>query len=354
MSTDERVVVAGAGFAGVNIAKSLADEREVVLVAPTDQFVYLPMIHEVLSETSRPGDVSIPLADLAPQTEHVHARGERVEGDRLITGDGEELAFDKLVVAIGAQPADFGIGGVAEHGLPMYSVGDAMRANGTIKQAAAEVEGTLDVNVVGASFTGVEVAAEIADLLDDHDVDRRVQLIEAREGIFPQQSEKFRRGVREGLERLDLDLELGAMVDEVTEDTVHVTTPEGERAIPSDVTFWCAGVEPRSIENVDQNVDRRLVSNGREDVLVAGDAASFPEDVQVPKLAQTAEDQADVVVQNVLNPDDPVRYDPQVRGLVVAIGEGYAVAELEHGPVFTGRIPWHVKRNLYKAKMTLA
>jgi hypothetical protein len=40
--------------------------------------------------------------------------------------------------------------------------------------------------------------------------------------------------------------------------------------------------------------------------------------------------------------------------LVVAIGEGYAVAELEHGPVFTGRIPWHVKRNLYKAKMTLA
>jgi NADH dehydrogenase len=353
MTVDERVVVAGAGFAGVGVAQALADEREVVLVAPQEEFVYLPMIHEVLSEISRPGDVTIPIEELVPEAEHVHGRAERVEGDELVTAAGQRLAFDRLVVAIGAQPADFGVEGASEHGLPMYSVGDAMRANAELKHAATEVEGPLEVTVVGASFTGVEVAGEVADLLDDHDVDRSVRLLEARDRIFPGQSAKFRQGVLDGLERLDIELHRGALVDRVGPEAIEASVDDDPRSWDSHVTFWCAGVEPRSIANVDQRVDPRLVSREREDVFVAGDAATF-EDLDVPRLAQTAEDQADVVVHNVLNPHDPVAYRPNVRGLLVSIGARYAVAELSHGPVFTGRIPWHVKRNLYKAKMSLA
>jgi NADH dehydrogenase len=349
----ERVVVAGAGFAGVDVAKALQDDREVVLVAPQEEFVYLPMIHEVLSETSRPGDVSIPLDDIAPKAEHVHGRAQRVEDGELVTTDGQRLAFDRLVVAIGAQPADFGVEGVDEHGLSMYSIGDAMRANAELKHAATEVDGSLEVTVVGASFTGVEVAGEVADLLDAHDVDRSVRLVEARPRIFPNRSDRFREGVFDGIDRLDIDLHTDAMVDEVTDEAVDARVEDEERTWTSHVTFWCAGVEPRTIEGVDQRVDEQLVSVSDPDVFVAGDAARF-EDREVPRLAQTAEDQADVVVHNVRNPGEPVAYDPQVRGLLVSIGERYAVAELQHGPVFTGRIPWHIKRNLYKAKMTLA
>lgn len=349
-----RIVVVGAGFAGVRVAKGLEEDADVTLVAPTDRFVYLPMIHEVLSETSLPRTVTRPLDDILEQAEHVYGRAERVDGDELVTVDGDRYPFDTLVVAVGAEPNDFGVPGVSEHALPFYSVGDALRANATLKHTATEIpDRALRVTVVGASFTGVEVAGEVADLLDALDVDREITLLEARDGLFPQQSEAFRDGVWEGLDRLDLDVELGALVSEVNEDRVVVQRGDEARDLPSDVTFWCAGVQPRSIEGVDPHVDRTLTSRKRDDVVVLGDAAAFPDEVAVPKLAQTAEDQAAIVVHNLRNPDAPVAYEPNVKGLIVSIGEKYAVAEITDGPVFKGRVPWHVKRNLYKAKIRL-
>jgi len=349
---DDRVVVVGAGFAGLRVARKLQTETDVTLLAPTDQFEYLPMVHEVLSETSNPGTVTRDLDETLDDVNRVYGRAERVEDDVLVTADGDEIPFDKLAVAIGAEVNTFGTPGVREHALPFYSLGDALHANARIKQAAAEADGDpVRVTVVGASFTGVEVAGEVAELVDKLDVDREVTLLEAMDGIFQQQSEDFREGVHDGLDDLDLGLELEAMVSEVGPETVTFDQNGDTREIESDVTFWCAGVKPRTIDGVSQTVDAHLRSEDRDDVYVAGDAANF--DNGVPKLAQTAERQADVVAHNVLNPDDPKAYEPDVKGLIVAIGEKYAVAELDKGPVFTGRVPWHIKRNLYKAKMKL-
>lgn len=353
MSETPRVVIAGAGFAGVRVAKGLEGHADVTVVAPTDKFVYVPMIHEVLSETSQPRDVARDLHELLPEAELVHGRAQAVESDELVTAAGERLPFDQLVVAIGAEPNDFGTPGVSEHALSFYTVGDALRANATLKHVSTEIgDRPLRVTVVGASFTGVEVAGEVADLLDKLDVDREITLVEAREEIFPHRSEDFRESVWEGLDRLDLEVELGTMVSEVREDAVAIRG--ADEPLPSDVTFWCAGVQPRTIGGVDPNVDRTLTCQARNDVYVLGDAASFPEALAVPKLAQTAEDQAKVAVHNLRQPEDPIAYEPEVRGLIVAIGEKYAVAEIEGGPVFKGRVPWHVKRNLYKVKMKLA
>lgn len=356
MPSEQRVVVAGAGFAGLNVAKGLQDEADVTLIAPTEKFVFLPLIHEVLGEKALPRTVTKDLDQVLARTELVYGRVREVDGDEVVTSDGERYPFDSLVVAVGAQPNDFGVPGVRENALSFYSVGDALRANATLKHLAAEPrDGPLKVRIVGASFTGVEVAGEVADLLDDLDVDREILLLDALPEIFPHQSDAFREAVHEGLDRLDLELRTGQMITEVGPDELTVKGQEGQETVPTDLTFWCAGVKPRTVKGVDPNVRPTLQSQTRDDVFVAGDAANFPREAAVPKLAQTAEDQVSIVVHNVLAPDKDrmLEYTPRVKGLIVSIGHGYAVAELTDGPVFKGRVPWHVKRNLYKAKIRM-
>ncbi|MBW3583006.1 MAG: hypothetical protein KY455_07905, partial [Euryarchaeota archaeon] len=92
----------------------------------------------------------------------------------------------------------------------------------------------------------------------------------------------------------------------------------------------------------------------RDDVYIVGDAAQFPREMGVPKLAQTAEHQAEIAAWNILNPERHKHYATLVKGIIVSIGHDYAVAELSGDMVYTGKIPWHVKRTLYKAKIRLA
>jgi len=208
----------------------------------------------------------------------------------------------------------------------------------------------LRVVIVGASFTGVEVAGEIATLLDKLDVPREIHLLEARDVVFPHQSAEFQKLVKGGLADLKLRLHLKQKITEVRADGVVV---EGRGHVPADVTFWCAGVKPRGVDGVDPNVRPTTQSVARDDVFVVGDAARFPREMGVPQLAQTAEDEAKVCAWNVLYPAKPKLYEKDVRGIIVSIGEDHAVAELKNGMVLSGRIPWHVKRMLYKAKIAL-
>lgn len=348
----QRVVVAGAGFGGLHVAKELEDDCDVTLVAPTDRFVYVPLIHEVVSDSVLPTETTRKLSDVLPHTTLVHGRAARVEGSELVTAAGERYAFDKCVIAVGAEPNDFGVLGVHENALTFNHIGDALRANGTLKMLASQITSRpIRVVMVGAGFTGVEVAGEVATLLDNLGVPREILLLDAMNDIFLRQGGEFRVKVREGLDLLKLELRTGQKITDVRKDAVVVG---GTQEIPSDLTFWCAGIKARSVEGVDPNVRSTLQSNARDDIFVVGDAARFPREMGVPQLAQTAEDQAKVAAWNILYPERPRSYEPDVRGVIVSIGKKHAVAELKGGVVLTGRIPWHVKRMLYKAKIALA
>ncbi|HWG89719.1 MAG TPA: FAD-dependent oxidoreductase [Candidatus Thermoplasmatota archaeon] len=353
-----KVVVAGAGFAGLRVAQRLQDHADVTLVCPSERFVYLPLIHEVLSDHVGATEVTRLLEDVVPKVRHVRGRAAAVEGKELVTASGERFPFDALVVAIGAGVNDFGVPGVAENALSFYSVGDALRANAELKvaaAAAADRHEPVRVAVVGAGFTGVEVAGETAFLLDGLGVERQVTLLDALPDIFPRQSPAFREGIREGLKRLDLDLRTHQKIIRVDPDgpVVAKEGTEGEK-IQADVTFWCAGIKPKNLPGVDPNVRPTLQSVARDDIYLCGDAARFPREMGVPALAQTAEQQAPIVAHNILHPEDKKSYAANVKGIIVSVGPKFAVAEIGGAGVFTGVVPWHIKRNLYKAKIALA
>lgn len=354
MADKRRVVVLGAGFAGIKVAKRLESDCDVTMVAPTDRFVYLPLIHEVLSENVLPSTVTRPIDEILTRTKLVHGRATKVEDFEVVTAAGERLPFDDLVVAVGAEPNDFGVPGVQEHALSFYSVGDALRANATLKMMAAEItDRPLRVVVVGASFTGVEVAGEAATLLDKLGVEREITLLDALPEIFPHQNAEFRTGVHEGMDRLNLALRTNQRIVQVLPGEVRVHGESQPEQVLADVVFWCAGAKARRVEGVNATARTTLQSIARDHIFLVGDAADFPREMGVPKLAQTAEEQAPIAAHNILNPDNPRHYKPNVKGLILSIGHKYAVAQIGD-QVWTGQIPWHVKRGLYKAKIALA
>ncbi len=343
-----RVVVAGAGFAGVKTAELLSEDHEVVLVAPRPRFTFLPLVHELVSEETVPVDIERGLDEIAPAT-YVHGTAAAVEDKRLVTEDRQRIRFDALVVAIGAEPHYFGVPGAREHALPLWSLHQALAVNVRLKRMllASPEAGAYRVTVVGAGATGLEVATEAAAFFDRYDAPHQVRVLEMRPQIFPESRGRFRQEVRQGLKRMGVELLTQTVVREVTPEGPRVATgDEEERVLASDVTVWCAGIRGRMVRPLGMHVDWTLRSVDRDDVWIAGDCARFPE--PVPQLAQTAEAQAEVVAHNVRHPDDPVEYEPKVKGTILSLGPGYAVAETGTGNVMAGKLPWHLKKQYYK------
>lgn len=343
------MVVVGAGFGGLTLAQEIAQDVDVTLVAPGGRFVFVPLMHEVLGESVAPPEVVLDAVSRARGARVVAEAAARVEGREVVLDTGARLPFDVCVVAVGAQPNDFGVPGVGEHALFFQTLEDAMRANAAVKDAASR--GEVRVAIAGASFTGVEVAGEVHALLQKLGAAGSITLLDALPEVFPQQSPRFRQRVREALSERRMRLRLSAKIVEVRPGEVVVQDAPAE---PADVIFWCAGVKPRALPGIDARVRWTLQSEARDDVFVIGDAAQFPKGANVPRLAQTAQDQARACAWNVLYPDAMRPYEPHVRGLVVSVGRHHAVAELAGGLVLAGDLPWHVKRLLYKAKIALA
>jgi NADH:ubiquinone reductase (H+-translocating) len=341
-------VVAGAGFAGMKAAADLAVDHDVVVVAPQPRFTFLPLVHELLSEESVPAEISRPLAELARVT-YVQGHAVSVEEKRLVTDKGDRIRFDSLVVALGAKPHYFGVPGAPENAHAIWSLEQALEANVRLKRLLLHppAAGAYRVTVVGAGATGLEVATEAAAFFDRYDAPHEVTVLEMRDQLFPLAKPGFRREVEKGLKRFHVKVLFETKVETIGPHAVTVSTKgEAARELPSDLTLWCAGIRGRSLEPLSMKVDWHLQSLERPDVFIAGDCARFPE--PVAQLAQTAEAQGAVVAHNVRHPSRLRTYTPRLKGTILSLGPGYAVAETGGGKVLAGALPWHIKKQYYK------
>lgn len=345
-----RVVIAGAGFAGVKTAKALRGKADITLIAPTDRFVYLPLIHELVSENETPRGVSKRLTEIFQTATLIQGKVNAIEGKEAVLENGDRIPFDHFVSAVGAEPNDFGIPGVRDHTFSFYSISDALLANGNLKAAAARVYGRpVKVAVIGASFTGIEVGGEVKELMEKLDVDHEIVFLDAGQDIFPHQAKEFREGVWAALDELNMDVRMGSKITGVEKGRVIL---DGGEEVTADVILWCAGARTRQIEGVNPEVGLNLQDPDRDDVFVVGDAAMFPRELGIPKLAQTAEAQAPVVAHNILKPHRMKDYEMELKGVIVSIGQKRAVAQIGD-TVLAGKIPWHLKKRLYKTKILL-
>src|SRR3954453_21589101 len=266
-----RVVVVGSGFGGLFAAKALRRaDVDVTLVGKTSQHLFQPLLYQVATGILSEGEI-------APATREVlrHQKNARVVLGEVtdidldahtvtstVLGRTTVHPYDELIVAAGAGQSYFGNDRFAEFAPGMKSIDDALELRGRIFGAfelaelaaePAEIDRLLTFVVVGAGPTGVEMAGQIAELAhrtlrkDFRRIDptqARIILLDAPPGVLPSFGEKLGGRARRQLNKMGVEVQLGAMVTDVDANGLEVKDTDGQvRRITSPTKIWAAGVQ---------------------------------------------------------------------------------------------------------------
>ena len=318
-----KVVIIGAGFAGLDAAKLLRKNQQidVVIVDRHPYQLFSPLLYQVATGALPEDDIAYPVRAAIPGVTFIRGDVIRVDpqAHRIRLYDGQDLSYDQLVIATGSVGTTFGIPGVEEHALQMKSIADARRIKSRLLNTYEDVqEGRLPrealrVVVVGGGPTGVEVSGAVAELQSslvreypDIADKATVTLVEAGPRLLPSFTEESSAHAKEELEDLGVTVKVDTAVDRMYERDVHLKSGE---ILPSGTVVWAAGVAApeRWSELGTTGPSRRLVVDeflrlpGAPDVWVVGDTAAFSVDggAPLPMVAPVAMQMGRHVARNI-------------------------------------------------------
>jgi NADH dehydrogenase len=358
----KRVVIVGAGFAGLNCAERLAGHKnlDVVVLDKNNYQQFQPLLYQVATGTLSPDNAAFNLRSILASHKNVDVTMTEIQSVDLATRtaysvNGDAFQGDFLVLAAGAEANFFGIPGVREHALPLYSLTDAERLRSRLLEAleAADREAgkkpePLRFVVIGGGATGVEIAGAIGDLLQrtprnvfKHvDLKRAsVTLIDMANTVLTPFSAHSQGYVTDMLRQRGVELRLGASVREVAKDAVLLS--DGTR-MPAQLVIWAGGlkasrlsaslgIKPGRGGRVDVQPDLSVA--GSPGVYALGDFANFKTSAgeALPQLASVAQQAGRHCAKNIIaalsgEPGKPFEYLD--KGIMAMVGRNAAVAEV--------------------------
>lgn len=292
-----RIVIIGAGFAGMYAALSAArlrdiqgvspEKLEIALVAPEPTLVVRPRLYEPKPET-----LTAPLQNVlkAIDVDYVQGRAEAIDTKsgvvELVAAKGirKKLSYDRLVIATGSRLFRPNVPGLAEHGFSVDQLDDAIALDRHLhalsSRPASKARNT--VVVAGGGFTGIEAATEVPSRLREilgRDAQLRVVIVDRNEAIAPDMGAGPRPIIQDALRKLGIETRLGVGVASL--DKSGVTLSSGEH-IECETVIWAAGMRAAPLTaqipaERDQFgrllVDRDLRVPSASGVFATGDAA---------------------------------------------------------------------------------
>jgi NADH dehydrogenase len=381
VSRIHRIVIVGGGAGGLELATRLGDRlgkrkrAAITLIERARTHFWKPHLHEVAAGSI---DVDAHRTDYLAQS-HWHrfrfcigemtglnrARREVnvapfVDEDGDLVTDSRTIGYDTLVLAIGSLTNDFGTPGVKEHAIPLETPGHAERFHRHLVNACIRAQTQaeplrpeqLDVAIIGAGATGVELAAELHKTtrtlvsygLDriDPDKDIKLVLIEAADRILPALPERLSDAAADLLKTLNVTVRTRSRVAEVMANGVRLASGE---VLPAEIVVWAAGVKApdllHELDGLETNrinqlvVEATLRTTRDENVFAIGDCAACPwlgkKDMTVPPRAQSAHQMASHMVGQIERrlagrALKPWRY--RDFGSLVSLGEYSAIGNL--------------------------
>jgi NADH:ubiquinone reductase (H+-translocating) len=375
MGVRPHVVIVGAGFGGLAVAKSLERHPvEVTLIDRNNFTTFQPLLYQVATAGLNAADVAHPIRGLFHSQRNLRVvmgevTGVDWESRELLLADNQAVPFDHLVLAVGAVATWFDVPGAAEYALPLYTLEEAVdvRNNVVSRFEAADGDpslvdqGELNFVVVGGGPTGVEMAGALAELFAvvfkrDYPalgVGRaRVVLVETRDRLLEPFHSSSQQAALDALRARRVEVRLEETVDEVTPD--HVRFASGE-VLPARTVIWAAGVRANPVARAmglpttatgRVEVAPDLSVPGREGVWAVGDAAAPHAkrggDV-LPQLAPVALQSGAHVARQIGRlaegkPTQPFRFHD--KGTMATIGRRAAIAELPGRIRLHGTVAW--------------
>lgn len=402
------IVILGAGFGGMYVAKQLAPyvsrgKKEVTVVNRTNYFLFTPLLHEVATGALSPTSVAEPLREIFSGTGVRVAQG-TVESIDL-AGKSIKLAghapgvltYDYVVIATGAETNYYGIPGADTYTYALKDLVDAARIRSQVIDAferailitdPIERARLLSFVVVGGGATGVETAAELAEFIrgmvkryysatkDCDPTDMRtckpeeplVTLIHTGPEVLQMFAPSLRHAAEKRLRDSGVVLNLNATVTKVTQQGITLSSGI---VIPSSTVIWAAGVKA-SIPHFEGAqpvvaggrlvVDEYFRLGGDPHVFALGDVAGYVEKAArvadptaakpLPMLAQVASQQAHTVADNLIAVIRRRTLKPFVyhsKGSMVSVGQWFALGEIFSMKI-AGRLTWWAWRTVYLFK----
>ncbi|MBU6427008.1 NAD(P)/FAD-dependent oxidoreductase [Patescibacteria group bacterium] len=427
------IVILGAGFGGTYVAKKLLPavskgKIDVTVVNKTNYFLFTPLLHEVATGALSPASSAEPLREIFKGSgirlcqgvvESVNAANRRVHIRGAASDAGKHtLEYDYLVIATGAEANYYGIPGAEQFTLPLKSLADAARIRSKVIDAFEEAVLCEDLEerlrrlsfaVIGCGPTGVEVAAELAELV--RGMARRyydctnclpdvcgsaqsarkgnlrgscrpeeptIGIVDGAPELLAQFPPKLRAAAARRLLKHGVNLHLGSKVTAVTPKGVVLAN---NSTVPAATVIWAAGVKPAmpvfegdmpELVNGRLAVDEFFHAGGNDRVFALGDIAAYDAvsitavssvaprmkdgPIQpsrpVPMLAQAAVQEAKIVAGNIIasiNQKKLKSFKYRPKGALVSVGQWFAVGEI-FGLQLSGNLAWWLWRTVYLFK----
>jgi NADH dehydrogenase len=329
-----RIVIVGAGFAGLQAARTVLrlsqGSADVVVINPTDYFLYLPLLPEVAAGILEPRRVSVSLATALPGATVILGEVDDVDLDaRTVSwvdpeGTKASIGYHRLVLAAGSVNKLLPVPGAAEHAHGFRGIPEALFLRDHITRQIemadtaadpAERSARCTFVVVGAGYTGTEVTAQgvlFTEALARHRPGLggapRWLLLDTADRVLPGLGEGLSHAADLVLRERGVDVRLGTGVREATTDGVHLT--DGSYVATRSL-IWCVGVRPDPLVaglGIDTNqgrlvVDEFLTVPGHPVVYACGDAAAVPDLTRPGEItamtAQHATRQGAAVARNI-------------------------------------------------------
>ncbi|HEX5569492.1 MAG TPA: NAD(P)/FAD-dependent oxidoreductase [Streptomyces sp.] len=392
MSTTERprILVVGGGYVGMYAARRILKkmrygEATVTVVDPRSYMTYQPFLPEAAAGSISPRHVVVPLRRVLSRAEVLTGRVTGIDQDRRVAtvaplvGESYEVPFDYLIVALGAVSRTFPIPGLAENGIGMKGIEEAIGLRNHVLEQLDKADSTNDEEVrrraltfvfVGGGFAGAETVGEVEDMARDacryytnvRREDMRFVLVDAADRILPEVGPQLGKWGLEHLQKRGVEVYLSTSMESCVDG--HVVLKNGLE-VDSDTIVWTAGVKPNPAlarfglplgprGHVD--TEPTLQVRGTDYIWAAGDNAQVPdlaagEGKWCPPNAQHALRQAKVLGDNVIS---VLRGFPQAeykhanKGAVAGLGLHKGVAMIALGKRvklrLRGRLAWYMHR----------
>lgn len=373
------MIIVGAGFGGLFVARYLAGKKvEVLLIDKNNFHTFTPLLYQVATCALDPSEIAYPVRSIFRENRNVRFLLGEVTGidtiEQTVTirmGEDEfQEGYDYLVLAAGSAPKYFGDTNFEQFTFELHTLGDAIELRNHVlrlferavwTEDNQEREALLTIVVVGGGPTGIETAGAIHELYNhvleqeftQQELNTRVILVELLPHLLSAYPEKLRASAKQQLESLGVEVILSKSVAEVAETQVQLN--DGT-VIPTCTVLWAAGVKASPVGKlfgVDLVAGDRLPVLetmqiiGVENVYAVGDMTFLkdPHGNPYPMLIPVAQQQAILAAKNILadihgEPQDRFHYKD--KGIMATIGRRRAVAWLYNRIQLSGFLAWLV------------
>ncbi|AUB34428.1 ndh, NADH dehydrogenase [Nostoc flagelliforme CCNUN1] len=337
-----RICILGGGFGGLYTALRLSQlpwestqKPEIVLVDQSDRFLFSPLLYELLTGELQTWEIAPPFEELLQGTGVRFYQGvvSGIDIDQKLVNvhEGPEIPYDRLVLALGGEtPLDL-VPGATSYAYPFRTISDVYRLEERLRFLEESDADKIRVAIIGAGYSGVELACKLADRLGERG---RFRIVEIADQILRTSPEFNREAAKKAIEARGVFIDLETKVESIEQNSISLEYKNQLDTIPVDLVIWTVGTRVAPVVKslpLKQNQRGQISTTSTLQVLdhpeifALGDLADCHdiEGQQVPATAQAAFQQADYTAWNIWasltnRPLLPFRY--QQLGEMMALG----------------------------------